>query len=239
MAKTRAPSGDVQQEVNPARDIEDASTDRQIALAKSFAGTKGWTIVADYVDGASQVGPHQADRSSQALPRCREGQFDVVIVRDSDRLSRDDEETDPVVMLRDCDVQVWEYTTGQMIDVSGHYGASGPATSTAIVAPHTRSRFRRTPASRRRRRPQRVGLRRKVYGYRNVAKRRHVGARSTRHRPGGTPDLRVECRRVGLLGIAKLLNKEGVVNGDWTASSGLLEGWQVLGDHGHPRDAAT
>ena len=74
-------------------------------MAKSFAETKGWTIVADYVDeGVSGRTRTKLIGRAKLFLAAEEGQFDVVIVRDSDRLSRDDEETDPVVMLRDCDV---------------------------------------------------------------------------------------------------------------------------------------
>jgi hypothetical protein len=46
------------------------------------------------------------------------GLFDVLIVRDTDRLSRDDMEPDPVVTLKSAGVTVWEYSTGGPVDVS-------------------------------------------------------------------------------------------------------------------------
>lgn len=89
MAKTALRAATYSRKSTQQRDIEDASTDRQIALAKSFAETKGWTIVADYVDeGVSGRTRTKLIGRAKLFLAAEEGQFDVVIVRDSDRLSR-------------------------------------------------------------------------------------------------------------------------------------------------------
>ena len=142
-----------------------------------------------------------------------EGQFDVVIVRDSDRLSRDDEETDPVVMLRDCDVQVWEYTTGQMIDVSDTTGRLVRNVHRYRGASYAESVSKNTREQKKAKAAEGRIADGKVYGYRNVGEAK---ARRREIDPAQAKVVRrifeLSADGLGLLGIAKLLNKEGVVN---------------------------
>jgi len=214
MAKTALRAATYSRKSTQQRDIEDASTDRQIALAKSFAETKGWTVVADYVDeGVSGRTRTKLIGRATLFLAAEEGQFDVVIVRDSDRLSRGDEETDPVVMLRDADVQVWEYMTGQIIDVSDTTGRLVRNVHRYRGASYAESVSKNTREQKKAKAAEGRIADGKVYGYRNV------GEAKQRRREIDPTQAKV-VRRIfemsadglGLLAIAKRLNEEGVVN---------------------------
>jgi len=100
-------------------DDPDKSVARQQALARDFAASKGWDIVSSFVDdGVSGLHRNRLVGRAKLFLAAEEGLFDVVIVRDTDRLSRDDVEADPVVTLANAGVAVWEYSTGRPVDVS-------------------------------------------------------------------------------------------------------------------------
>jgi len=69
------------------------SVTRQTDLAREFALSKGWTVVEDFADdGISGVMATKLVQRSKMLAAAAEEHFTVLIVRDLDRLSRDDEE---------------------------------------------------------------------------------------------------------------------------------------------------
>jgi site-specific DNA recombinase len=112
-----------------ARD-EELSVARQEQLAREFAATKGWTVAGVYVDNVSGQHSNRLVERGKLLAAAGEGAFDVVIVRDSDRLSRDDREVDPVVILDGYGVRVWEYLEG------GREVAVGDATERLVRNVH-------------------------------------------------------------------------------------------------------
>jgi site-specific DNA recombinase len=95
------------------------SVTRQLELARAFAKSKGWNVVAEYGDeGISGRRTKRLKGRAQMLMAAANGEFEIVLVRDTDRLSRDDKEVDPVVLLDQAGVQVWEYLEGgRRIDV--------------------------------------------------------------------------------------------------------------------------
>jgi site-specific DNA recombinase len=77
------------------QDVSDdaKSVSRQLALARAFADEKGWTIAEEYVDdGISGALASKLVNRARLLAAAAEGKFSAVIVRDYDRLSRDDRE---------------------------------------------------------------------------------------------------------------------------------------------------
>src|SRR5207244_295045 len=90
------------------QDVADAdkSVVRQIALARAFADSKGWTVIEEYVDdGISGRETAKLVNRARMLADATAGKFSVVIVRDFDRISRDDREGPGFVyMLRDAGV---------------------------------------------------------------------------------------------------------------------------------------
>ena len=112
-------------------DDPEKSIARQQQLAREFAASKGWTVAASYADDqTSGVHSERLVERSRMMTDAANGQFEIVIVRDSDRLSRDDREVDPVVILDGYNVVVWEYLDGgKRIDV-------GDATSRLIRNVH-------------------------------------------------------------------------------------------------------
>src|SRR5262249_40497679 len=72
---------------------EEKSVTRQISLAKAFADERGWKVVEEYVDDgvSGQLATKLVNRA-RMLADATAGKFTVVIVRDFDRISRDDRE---------------------------------------------------------------------------------------------------------------------------------------------------
>src|SRR5215471_1804671 len=91
-------------------DVEKSVT-RQITLAKAFAAEKKWDVIETYID--DEVSGQEYARlvnRARLLADATAGKFGAVIVRDYDRISRDDREGPAFVyMLADAGVRVWEY----------------------------------------------------------------------------------------------------------------------------------
>ena len=116
MAGTRAAVFARKSTKDDARD-EELSVVRQEQNARAFAESRGWEIVGVYVDNVSGQASNRLVQRSRLMADAANGAFDVVIVRNADRLSRDDIEVDPVVILAGYDVEVWEYLTAKRLDV--------------------------------------------------------------------------------------------------------------------------
>jgi site-specific DNA recombinase len=99
-----------------ARD-EELSVVRQEQNAREFAASKGWDVVGVYVDNVSGQASNRLVQRNKLMADAADGKFSVVLVRNSDRLSRDDKEVDPVVVLDGYGVAVWEYLDGKQVDV--------------------------------------------------------------------------------------------------------------------------
>jgi len=101
-------------------DDEDKSVSRQIALARAFGAEKSWQVIEEYVDdGISGRETAKLVNRARMLADATSGKFSKVIVRDFDRISRDDREGPSFVyMLQDAGVEVFEYATKSPIDTS-------------------------------------------------------------------------------------------------------------------------
>jgi DNA invertase Pin-like site-specific DNA recombinase len=129
-------------------DVE-KSVSRQIALARAFASERKWPVIEEYIDdGVSGQESAKLTNRARMLADATAGKFEVVIVRDYDRISRDDREGPAFVyMLADAGVQVFEYTSRAPIKVERAMD---------------RTMLNRRPASPRTRpRPRRAGLARR------------------------------------------------------------------------------
>src|SRR5215475_7576825 len=83
---------------------EDAkSVTRQLEHARAFAQERGWTIFEEYVDdGVSGAVATKLTGRARMLAAAADEKFSAVIVRDVDRLSRNDEELPGIIYsLRD------------------------------------------------------------------------------------------------------------------------------------------
>jgi len=95
------------------------SVTRQITLAKAFAAEKKWQVIETYIDdGVSGQESAKLVNRARMLADAIAGKFQAVIVRDYDRISRDDREGPAFVyMLQDAGVTVWEYMARNPIKV--------------------------------------------------------------------------------------------------------------------------
>jgi site-specific DNA recombinase len=116
MAGTRAAVFARKSTKDDARD-EELSVVRQEQNARAFAESRGWEVVGVYADNVSGQATNRLVQRGRLIADAAEGKFDVVVVRNADRLSRDDIEVDPVVILAGYGVEVWEYLTAKRLDV--------------------------------------------------------------------------------------------------------------------------
>jgi site-specific DNA recombinase len=70
-----------------------------------------------YADNVSGQATNRLVQRGRMIADAAEGKFDVVVVRNADRLPRDDIEVDPVVILSGYGVEVWEYLTAKRLDI--------------------------------------------------------------------------------------------------------------------------
>ena len=93
---------------------------RQVELARAFAAEKGWQVIEEYIDdGVSGVVSTKLVRRAAMFAAAAEGKFEALIVRDLDRLSRNDEELPSLLYsLRDSGVEVWSYADRTRVDTS-------------------------------------------------------------------------------------------------------------------------
>jgi len=99
------------------------SVERQIAHAKAFAASKGWTVLDQHVfhdDAVSGAVPARmrpgSGRMLAAITEAKRPPFDVLIVSDQDRLGRN--MTDTLVTvgeILESGVSIWAYLDGQQI----------------------------------------------------------------------------------------------------------------------------
>src|SRR3989441_11722907 len=84
------------------------SVTRQVELARAFAAEKGWPVIEEYVDdGISGVESVKLVNRARMLAAALDEKFSVLIVRDLDRLSHNDEELPSLIYsLRDSGVEV-------------------------------------------------------------------------------------------------------------------------------------
>jgi site-specific DNA recombinase len=216
---------------------EDArSVTRQAELARAFAAEKNWTVVEEYVDdGVSGALTEKLVSRARMLAAATEGRFQALIVRDLDRLSRNDEELPSLVYaLRDCGVEIWCYADRSRVDTRTALNRGMLSMRATFAAAEREAAQTRTREAMRRKAERGEVAGGRVLGYTNV------------RQPGG-PVLRVVnaaeaaiVRRIfdlcaqgrGLLKTARTLNAEGVENPsgqDRSRASKRVGSWSTSG----------
>lgn len=156
---------------------EDAkSVTRQIEHARAFGEEKGWTILEEYVDdGVSGALATKLTGRARMLAAAADEKFAVLIVRDVDRLSRNDEELPGLIYsLRDSGVEVWSYTDRMRVDTRTAMSRgmlSLKATFAAAEREAAQVRTREAMRSKAARGHVAGGI---CYGYKNVRTADHV-----------------------------------------------------------------
>lgn len=193
------------------------SVTRQVELARAFATEKKWDVIEEYIDdGVSGVASAKLVRRAAMLAAAAEGKFSVLIIRDLDRLSRNDEELPSLVYsLRDSGVEVWSYADRNRVDTRTAMSRGMLTMKATFAAAEREAAQERT----------REALRRKAAAG-HVAGGRVLGYDNVRQGDGG-PVVRVVneaeaaiVRRIfemaaegkGLLKIARALNEAHVKN---------------------------
>jgi DNA invertase Pin-like site-specific DNA recombinase len=208
----------------------------QTANSEGFAERKGWPVVARYDDDAiSGALATRLRGRAQMLAAAVAGTFDVLIVRDIDRLSRNDEELPGIIYtLRDAGVEVWQYTDGTRIDTSTAM-ARGMLTMKATFSAVEREKAQtRTHEVLRGKAALGHVVGGRVYGYTNVdvlgepgadGRRRRLYVRRDIHREQAAVLLRMftlYAEGKGFTRIAKALNGDSVAP---ARGRGPARGW--------------
>src|SRR6266436_473357 len=104
---------------------EQQSTARQDELGRTFAASKGWTVVASYKDEAISGKHDETKRPGLAalLKAVEAKQVDVVVAADDSRLMRDQWNLVRVLRkLHDAAVALWYYRAGRCVDIGSTLG---------------------------------------------------------------------------------------------------------------------
>ena len=194
---------------------EEKSVTRQISLAKAFAAERGWQVIEEYADdGISGQESMKLVNRARMLADATQGKFSVVIVRDYDRISRDDREGPTFVyMLRDAGVEVYEYAARAPIKVDRAMDRTMLNMKAGFAAHEAEAASDRTREQKRARASRGEIADGRVLGYRTV------GEAKARRREIDPAQAEI-VRRIftlcaegkGLLKIAKTLNAKGVPN---------------------------
>jgi site-specific DNA recombinase len=97
---------------------EAKSVATQVQLGRAFASAMGWDVIEEYVDDAVSGADARLVNRARMIGDAGAGKFQVLILRDVDRLSRDDREENVVYLLDDCGVEVWTYAGRSRVDTS-------------------------------------------------------------------------------------------------------------------------
>ena len=103
----------------------DRSVDDQVALCKAFAAQRGWTIAAVFADrAASGASVHGRPDYGRMLIGALEGQFDIILCEDLDRLSRNLADTARLYERAGfLGLKIWTVADGEITDM--HVGLRG------------------------------------------------------------------------------------------------------------------
>src|SRR5262245_20168630 len=150
---------------------EDAkSVTRQIEYARAFATERGWTVLEEYVDdGVSGAVATKLAGRARMLAAAADEKFGAVIVRDVDRLSRNDEELPGIIYsLRDSGVEVWSYSTRTRVDTRTALDRGMLSMRATFAAAEREAAQARTREAMRGKASRGHVAGGKVFGYRNV-----------------------------------------------------------------------
>jgi DNA invertase Pin-like site-specific DNA recombinase len=195
-------------------DVEKSVT-RQITLAKAFAAEKKWDVIETYID--DEVSGQEYARlvnRARLLADATAGKFQAVIVRDYDRISRDDREGPAFVyMLADAGVQVWEYLSRSPIKTARAMDRTMLNLKAGFASHEAEAASDRTREKKFDRAARGAVADGRVLGYKNVgeAKQRQRIV-DPEQAPIVTRIFELAAQGKGVLKIASTLNNEGIVN---------------------------
>jgi DNA invertase Pin-like site-specific DNA recombinase len=221
------------------RDVGDAdkSVSRQVDLARGFATSKGWTVADELVfvdDGISGVATVKLVARARMLAAAADEQFAHLIVRDLDRLGRNDEELPGLIYtLRDAGVQVWSYSDGQLVETSSALQRGMLSMRATFAGAEREAAQHRTREQKRSRAAQGRLADGRVLGYRTV------GPSKDRRREID-PEQAPLVRRIfqmcadgrGLMRTARVLNNEKIPNPTGQVRNGSSKAarfWSITG----------
>ena len=208
---------------------EDAkSVTRQVELARAFAAEKGWQVIEEYIDdGISGAESAKLVSRARMLAAAADGKFSALIVRDVDRLSRNDEELPSLVYsLRDSGVEIWCYADRARVDTRTAMNRGMLNMRATFAAAEREAAQTRTREAMRRKAERGEVAGGRVLGYTNVRETETEPARrAVNEAEAGIVRRMFEMAASGqgLLRIAKTLNAEGVANPTGQARNGTTK----------------
>jgi site-specific DNA recombinase len=220
-------------EQNISEDAKSVAT--QVTLARAFAAEMKWPVVEEYIDDAvSGADTAKLLNRARMIGDAAAGKFQVLVIRDLDRLSRDDREENVVYTLEDCGVEVWTYFDRARVDTSTALNRGMLSMKATFAAAEREAASKRTQEKMRLKVERgEAGAGRRVLGYRNVGEQ---GSRRREVDPAQAEIVRrifrLAAEGKGLLKIAKTLSAEGVKNPtgqDRSTSEKRTDQWSSTG----------
>jgi site-specific DNA recombinase len=195
------------------------SVTRQVELARAFATEKGWTVTDEHVyvdDGISGVVTSKLRGRAQMLAAAADEQFSVLIVRDVDRLGRNDEEVPSLIYtLRDAGVEVWCYADRSRVEASTALKRGMLTLRTTFAAAEREAGQERTREAMWSKAARGEVAGGRVLGYSNVRENEGGPVRRVVNEAEAAIVRRIftlSAEGKGLLRIAKTLNAESIKN---------------------------
>ena len=150
---------------------EQKSVTRQIDGARAFISDRGWTLDQKHIysdDGVS--GALFANRAEfqRMLVDAEAGAFEAIVFFDIDRFGRDGRRSmEALYSLTDLDVSIWDYSTGQEVDLDSFEGRLTATLRTEFAQQYRDQVRKHTRESHRRKAEQGFVTGGRVFGYDN------------------------------------------------------------------------
>jgi site-specific DNA recombinase len=152
--------------------VEDSnkSVTRQTEGGRRFCAEKGWSVTAIYEDDGVSGAYFTSRPEFQKMMRDAEsGLFEAVVLFDLDRLGRDGQQTIAALhKLADSGVTVYDYTTGQPVDIESFEGDLGTYLKAKFAEQYREGIRKSTRAALRRKAALGHATGGKLFGYDNI-----------------------------------------------------------------------
>jgi DNA invertase Pin-like site-specific DNA recombinase len=159
---------------------EQKSVTRQIEGARAFITSRGWSLDEAHVysdDGVSGALFMGREHFQRMMRDAEAGAFEAVVMYDLDRFGRNARHTmDALNRLADLGVSIWDYSTGQALDLDSFEGETMTFMKARFAQQYRDQVRKHTATTMRRKAEQGLVTGGKVFGYKNerVAKGQSV-----------------------------------------------------------------
>ena len=210
---------------------EQRSVTRQIDGALAFISGRGWTLDERHIysdDGVSGALFANRPQFQRMMVDAEAGAFEAIVFFDIDRFGRDGRRSmEALYTLADLGVSIWDYSTGQELDLDSFEGETMTFMKTRFAQQYRDQVRKHTPESHRRKAEQGLVTGGKVFGYDNHRRAKGETVRVINEVEAAVVrDIFARyAAGAGAYSIAEVLNRIGAPSP--RAQQGRPSGWSV------------